>query len=176
VKTWDPNRYPLSEAIRSGSRVIMGYENPQVEVIALVGHEALPHDDRDRFARKPGMLVSDAYSGQEIEKRHSWLKEAILCPWCAKKVKGVDVIRHPYEAHPEEVELEDECNWLAEIEERPETRAHALAVYFVDGYDRRLVLIAARRMNLTPSSFIAGAIRLVLEYGLRLPENCGALQ
>jgi len=169
-------RYSLSAAIRSGRRLSMGRANPRMDVLALIGNEALQHDDTDPYSREKGMLVSDAYSGDDVVRRHPWLKDPLLCQWCAKKVEGAQIILHALEEHRDEVSEDEQIDWIDEIEDEPEMRSSALAVFLRNERERRKVLDAAKRLNLTPSAFIAGALRFVLEHGLRIREDCGALQ
>ncbi len=169
-------RYSLAEAIRSGRRMNMTYANPRLDELALIGNEELPHDDRDSSAREPGMLVSDAHSAEEVVNRRPWLKDPLLCQWCAEKIEGAKIMMHALEKHPDEVSPEEHVDWIEQIEDQPEMRASALAVFLRDGKERRAVLAAARRLNLSPSAFIAGALRFVLEHDLRVREDCGPLQ
>ena len=169
-------RYSLAEAIRSGRRMNMTYANPGLDELALIGNEALPHDDRDNSAREPGMLVSDAHSAEEVVNRHPWLRDPLLCQWCAEKIEGAKIMMHALEKHSDEVSPEEHVDWIEQIEDQPEMRASALAVFLRDGKERRAVLAAARRLNLSPSAFIAGALRFVLEHDLRVREDCGPLQ
>jgi len=169
-------RYPLAEAIRSGKRMNISHIDPTPDKLALIGNEALPDDDLDSSARKPGMLVSDAYSADDVVERHPWLKDPLLCQWCAAKIEGAKIMVHALEEHPDEVSFEEQVDWIEQIEDQPEMRASALAVFLRDQKERRTVLAAARRLNLTPSGFIAGALRFVLDHGLRVREDCGPLQ
>lgn len=168
--------YRLSQAIRSGRQLNMGREDPKLDVLALIGDRALPHDDTDPRSREPGMLVSDAYSGDAVVQRHPWLKDPLLCQWCAKKVEGAQVMLHALEEHPDEVSEDEQIDWIEEIEDEPEMRASALAVFLRDERERRQVLAAARRRNLSPSGFIAESLRFVLQHGLRVGEESGPLQ
>lgn len=170
------DRYSLSAAIRSGRRLNIGRANPKADVLALIGNEALPHDDTDPNARKKGMLVSEAYSGDDVVQRHPWLKDPLLCQWCAKKIQGAKIMLHALEQHRDEVSEDEQIDWIEEIEDKPEMRFSALAVFLRNARERQQVLDAAKRLNLTPSAFIAGALRFILEHDLPVREDCGSLQ
>lgn len=168
--------YRLSQAIRSGRQLNMGRPHAKLDVLALIGDRALQQDDTDPHSRADGMLVSDAYSGDAVVQRHPWLKDPLLCQWCAKKVEGAQIMLHALEEHPDEVDEDEQIDWIEEIEDEVEMRASALAVFLRNERERQQVLDAAERLNLTPSAFIAGALRFVLEHDLRVREDCGVLQ
>ncbi len=169
-------RISLSEAIERGNMLGAGGD---ALIAALKGLGALPADldSFDRFFEPdlPGSWTNTyAYPEEALERRRPWLNETLLCPWCAKQLSGAEIVSHPAECPADEVEIEDECEWLAQMEAEPETRSKSLAVYFPNAMERRAVLDAAQRIQMSPSAFIAAALRLVLEFRIRL--TCDVIQ
>jgi hypothetical protein len=140
-------------------------------IMALKGLGALPFDLDNARSYQPGQWSTLAYPEEALTRLRPWLNDSLLCPWCGDALTGAQAVSHPIQAHGDEIQLEEECNWLAEMEDDPEMRRSGLAVYFSTDRERRCVLDAAQRMQVSPSDFIAAALRLVLEYGLRLESQ-----
>ena len=160
----------LSEALRRGDR--FPHNDGHNSVIAVLkGMGALPPDldaDNRYFVPDKGNYSqTEAYPKEALIKRRPWLNEKLLCPWCAKEVSGPEIVSHPTQEHWDEIDLDDECDWLEEMEAEPERR-NALAVYFPNAQERWRVMRAAQAFQLTPSELIGAAMRLVLDFRLPL--------
>jgi hypothetical protein len=160
----------LGEAIRQGRAA--KDDDPAIDndpiIMALKGLGVLPLDLDDCHSYPTGGWQPLAYPKEALVKVRPWLNEGVVCQWCGHWLKGPEIVSHPISAHADEIELEGECGWLDEMEEEPEARRSGLAVYFPTPEERRCVLDAAQRLLVSPSDFIAAALRLVLEYRIRL--------
>jgi hypothetical protein len=157
---------PLGEAILRGN----GGELHDPVIMALQGLGAIPLDLDDSRAYQPGQYNNLAYPKEALLRLRPWLKEHVPCAWCAQPLTGAEIVAHPIVRHGEEIDLQQECEWLDQMEAEPEMRARALAVYFSNAWERRRVMDTAQKLHISPSNLIAGAIRLMLQYGLQ-PEG-----
>lgn len=160
----------LSEALRKGEQFPRNDGHDPV-IAALKGLGALPPDldaDNRYFVPDQGNWTQTAgYAQEALVKRRPWLNEKLPCPWCAKPLTGSQIVSHPIDWHSDEIDLDDECEWLEEMEPEPESRS-ALAVYFPNAYERWRVMLAAQAIQVTPSELMGAAIRLVLDFQLPL--------
>jgi hypothetical protein len=168
-------RLPLSRALSLG--VQHAHPDPDQSrpmLLALKGQGVLPYDLWDPFAHDPAIHLNvgqaTAYSGEALCRIHGWLNDSVLCPWCTTLIKGGEIVAHPVEEHYDEIGYGDTCEWISDMEEQPDLRTLALAVYFESRVERLAVLRMARHQHLSSHRFLAAAARLVLKYELRL-EN-----
>jgi hypothetical protein len=165
-------RLYLGEAIQLGRALDNqdGTANDLV-VLALKAHGDLPPDLNGRNYR-PKQHNNYAYSSHVLIKRHPWLKEKLLCPWCAEKLTEAEIVQHPQREHvsQSEADIEEECEWLIEMEEEEERRPLGVAIYFQTADERDSVIYTARRQKLTLNAFLAAAVRLVMIHRLEMAE------
>jgi hypothetical protein len=165
-------RLTLGEAIHLG-RSLPNSDNTLDEpvVSALKGYGALPPDLSNCRSYQPGHHQTLMYPGDALRKIDPWLKDVILCPWCADKLTDIEIINHSQYMHVpnHEAGQAEVLEWLDDMEE-DERRPLGVAIYFQTGEERAEVIWTARHQGLTLNAFLAAAVRLAIEHNLLLTE------
>lgn len=121
----------------------------------------------------PSQFQDHAYSGAAVERRHPWLANWILCPWCADPHRGVDLIDHAiYEHVDDEIEIGEAGEYFDQMENAQPTPPDrlGLAVYFQTPDERTEIMLAARHQGLTTNAYLAAALRMILREDLCVRE------
>jgi hypothetical protein len=110
-------------------------------------------------------------SHEVLNSIYPWLQRSFGCPWCGRKLTGTEVVHHPFDAHvmTGQTSIDQLCSWIASVEpspyERPqqgETFNLGLGVHFSNADEKQAVLWAAAEAELTPSDFVAAAVRMAI--------------
>jgi hypothetical protein len=168
-------RLTLAEAIMAAIR--NSYVPPWLEgecgilVRALQTIGTLPPDldDNDSYTAEQRHVLP--YFGHTVEKLYPWLKQKLLCPWCADEIEGKYIVEHPFLEHvrTSEATIHHLCEWLQKMEEEVDPPVSETIV-FQTADEREAVLWAARRQKLPLNAFLAAALRLAIEQRLVLTE------
>lgn len=166
-------RLTLAEAISLGCKHEPATVQGECKIIerALQSVGALPLHLDDHSNYTPEQLRTLGYSHSTLTRLYPWLKEKLLCPWCAEEIEGTAIVEHTYIEHvrQHETTAEEQSQWLQEMEEELD-RPLSVAIYFKTARERDAVLWAAQRQQLTLNAFLASAVRLVLQHRLVMTE------
>jgi len=161
----------LAEAISLGCQhAPVAYPDELVtRALQVVG--ALPLNLHDDTNYSPEQRETLSCEHSTLMWLYPWLNEMQLCPWCADKLYGTELIEHPFAKHvcSEETTLEEQCQWLLDTEEELDPIV-SVAITFRSADERNVVLWTAQRQKLTLNAFLTAAVRLVLEHRLVLTE------
>lgn len=163
----------LAEAITKGFEygpAVVAGESALV-TRALQGLGELPPNPDDCRSYSQRQMSILGYESNRLIRLYPWLEQKLLCPWCAKQTDRTEIVDHPLLAHvcANETTLEDQCEWLQEVEEELEPLL-SVAIYFSTEDERLRVLRTAQRQKLTLNAFLAAAVRMALEHRLVLTE------
>jgi len=163
----------LGEAISKGSEcgpLVVGREC-KIVTRALQAVDMLPPDPDDLQSYSPEQRKAVGYENATLSRLYPWLKQKQVCPWCGEQIQEANIVLHPFVRHVcrRETTLEDECQWLREVEEEVDPLV-SVAIYFQTEDERLYVLWEAQRQKLTLNAFLAAAVRMVLLHRLVLTE------
>lgn len=131
----------------------------------------LPQNPDDYQSYSSQQRKALGYESAALVHLYPWLKQKQVCPWCAEQIDETNVICHPFIEHvcQRETTLEDECEWLQEVEEELDPLV-SVAINFRTAEERLRVLWEAQRQHLTLNAFLSAAVRMVLQHRLVLTE------
>jgi len=166
-------RLMLTEAVSRGCEFgpLIVAQECKIVTRTLQAVGMLPQNPDDYGSYSLEQRRTLGYENSTLVRLYPWLKEKQVCPWCGKEINETDVICHPFLEHvcQRETTLDDQCQWLQEVEEELDPLV-SVAIYFRTEGERLRVLWEAQRQHLTLNAFLAAAVRMVLQHRLVLTE------